>query len=111
MRRIIKAIATYPMNIAGTDRACTAVVTASAGRVIVKVGAEGVFTGMIPDRGIGFALKIDDGAIRATETALGWVLAQLDEPVAHMPETRQFFQRELKNSQGKVVGKVIPAEH
>ncbi|MGB0848353.1 MAG: asparaginase [Thiolinea sp.] len=109
MQRIIRAIAAYPMNIAGTGRACTNVVAASNGRVIVKTGAEGVFTGMIPERGIGFALKIDDGARRAAETALGGLLAKLDEPVANSEVTQPFFRRELKNSRGKVVGKVIPA--
>lgn len=109
MHRVTSAIAEHPMNIAGTDRACTTVVSASAGEVIVKTGAEGVFAGFIPARGIGFALKIDDGASRAAETALGGVLAKLEEPVAQVNATQPFFQRELKNSRGKVVGRVVAA--
>lgn len=112
MRRISNAIAAHPMNIAGTDRACTAVVSAGTGarQVIVKTGAEGVFAGFIPGRGIGFALKIDDGAGRAAETALGGVLAKLNEPVTQAEVTQPFFRRELKNSRGKVVGKVVAAD-
>lgn len=106
MRRILQAIAAHPLNIAGTDRACSRVIAASEGRVIVKTGAEGVYIGIIPKRQIAFALKIDDGATRAAETALGGVLSWLKEPVAKMPELNPIFCRELKNSQGKVVGRV-----
>ncbi len=110
MQRITQAIAAHPMNIAGTERACTAVIDASNGEVIVKTGAEGVFAGFIPARGIGFALKIDDGASRAAETALGGVLAKLAEPVAQVAATQAFFQRELTNSRGKVVGRVVATD-
>ncbi|MEZ5534301.1 MAG: asparaginase [Thiolinea sp.] len=106
MQRILQSIAAHPLNIAGTDRACSRVIAASEGRVIVKTGAEGVFIGVIPDREIAFALKIDDGATRASETALGGVLGWLKEPVAEMPEMQAVFCRELRNSQGKVVGRV-----
>ena len=108
IRRITAAIQAHPMNIAGTDRCCTTVVAASSGRVIVKTGAEGVFAGFIPDRKLSFTLKIDDGAGRAAETALGGLLAALTEPVATAPATQCFFNRSLQNSQGKVVGKITP---
>ena len=106
MQRILQSIAAHPLNIAGTDRACSLVAGASQGRVIVKTGAEGMFVGMIPEREIAFALKIDDGAGRAADTALGGVLSWLKEPVAEMPELNPVFRRELKNSQGKIVGRV-----
>lgn len=106
MQRILQSIAAHPLNIAGTNRACSRVIAASQGRVIVKTGAEGVFIGIIPERQIAFALKIDDGATRASETALGGVLGWLQEPVAAMPELDTVFRRALKNSQGKVVGRV-----
>lgn len=110
IQRITQSIAAHPMNIAGTDRACTAVISASNGEVIVKTGAEGVFAGFIPARGIGFALKVDDGASRAAETALGRILAKLEEPVAQAQPTQAFFRRELKNSRGKIVGRVVAAD-
>ncbi|MEZ5476979.1 MAG: asparaginase [Thiolinea sp.] len=109
MQRLLQAIAAYPMNIAGTGRACTRVISATQGRIIVKTGAEGVFTGVIPERRLGFALKMDDGAGRAAETALGGLLAALQEPVARDVSTRDLFRRQLKNSQAKVVGRVLPA--
>ena len=38
---------------------------AGKGRVAVKTGAEGVFAAIVPEAGLGIALKIDDGAGRA----------------------------------------------
>lgn len=45
--------------------------------LIAKVGAEGVFTAMLPERGIGVALKARDGADRAANAAMARVLVEL----------------------------------
>ena len=43
--RICQAMAKYPEIVGGTGRLCTAVPLATKRRVLVKVGAEGVYTG------------------------------------------------------------------
>ena len=66
-RRILQAMITYPEMVGGTkDRLDTELIRAAGGRLISKIGAEGVYTvGVLPcDRwpmGIGFALKMEDG--------------------------------------------------
>ena len=45
--------------------------------MIVKGGAEGVFMGALPERGIGFALKARDGAERAANAAVTRILVEL----------------------------------
>jgi L-asparaginase II len=55
--------------VAGSGRLDSEVIAATAGRVLVKVGAEGVYAGAVPAAGLGLALKIDDGARRAAEVA------------------------------------------
>ena len=57
----------HPELVAGEGRACTALMRAMDGRVAVKTGAEGVFVAILPDHGLGIALKITDGATRASE--------------------------------------------
>ena len=42
----------------------------------MKSGAEGVYCGALPERGLGFALKIDDGAKRAAEAVAVQLIAQ-----------------------------------
>lgn len=73
-RRVRAAMAACPQCVAGTKRFDTRVMSACQGEVLVKGGAEGVHIAMIPGRGLGIALKVDDGAIRASEQAMGCVL-------------------------------------
>ena len=49
-------------------------ITHTDGKVLVKTGAEAVYGGVVPGMGLGFALKIDDGATRGSEVALGGLL-------------------------------------
>jgi L-asparaginase II len=77
MRRIVKAMTTYPELVSGTGRACAILMRAAQGRVAVKTGAEGVFAAIVPHRQLAIALKIDDGATRASETAMAFLLERL----------------------------------
>ncbi len=45
--------------------------------MILKGGAEGVMMGALPERGIGFALKCEDGNGRGVDEAVAAVLHQL----------------------------------
>jgi L-asparaginase II len=75
-QRIAKAVRNNPFMVAGTGRFDTKVMEAVP-RLFIKVGAEGVFCGAVPDAGIGFALKVDDGAFRGAEVAVAKMLSQL----------------------------------
>jgi L-asparaginase II len=55
--------------VAGKSRADTVVMRALPRQVFMKTGAEGVYCGAFPELGLGFALKIDDGAKRAAAGA------------------------------------------
>jgi L-asparaginase II len=74
--RIVSAMAAHPELVAGTGRACTLLMRQAPG-IAVKTGAEGVYIGILPALGLGFALKIDDGANRASETTLAALLIAL----------------------------------
>lgn len=73
-QRVMGAMAAFPEYVAGTKRFDTRVMSACKGEVLTKGGAEGVHIAMIPSRGLGIALKVDDGTIRASELAMGCVL-------------------------------------
>ena len=74
--RIIGAMTDHPDLVAGTGRPCTALMRQSEG-IAIKTGAEGVFVAALPRLGLGVALKIDDGAPRAAETAIAALLIAL----------------------------------
>ncbi|MBM3554847.1 MAG: asparaginase, partial [Alphaproteobacteria bacterium] len=69
-RRLFTAMTKAPNMVAGTGRACTAILEAGRGRVAVKTGAEGCYAACLPERGLGIALKCVDGAGRAAEVAV-----------------------------------------
>lgn len=76
-KRLFDACMAEPFLVAGTDRADTALMRAAPGKIMVKIGAEGVFCAAIPAIGVGIALKCDDGAARAAEAIVARVLAIL----------------------------------
>ncbi len=71
-----EAMVARPDLVAGEGRACTALMRAMDG-VAVKTGAEGVFVAILPCQGLGVALKVSDGATRASECAVAAILARL----------------------------------
>lgn len=73
---IADAVRANPFMIAGSGKFDTDVMRAVP-RLFVKYGAEAVYCGAIPHAGLGFALKIDDGAGRAAEVAIARVLSGL----------------------------------
>ncbi|MBH0237072.1 asparaginase [Methylobrevis albus] len=75
--RIRAAVAAEPFMVAGTGRFCTRSMELLGTRAFVKTGAEGVFTAALPERGLGIAVKIDDGAARASEVVTADLLAAL----------------------------------
>jgi L-asparaginase II len=77
VERLRAAIAAQPFYLAGTGRFCTDLIQATAGRTLVKTGAEGVYVAILPGQGLGVALKIHDGGSRARPVALGAILRRL----------------------------------
>jgi L-asparaginase II len=112
-RRVVAAMTNYPEMIGGTERLDTMIMELLRGRVICKIGAEGVWlAGILPgekyQRGLGLALKIEDGNDNRARAAVALeILRQLGllddanyETLAeHSPLT-------IKNRRGDIVGEV-----
>ena len=108
--RVCRAMAAEPFMVAGTGRFCTQVIGATSGRALVKTGAEGVYCGALPGLGLGFALKIDDGAGRAAEVLAGRVLRRLGAVEdAEIAALASIFQPPVLNRAGRVVGEARTA--
>ena len=98
--RILRAMIAYPELVAGTGRFGTEVMRAAKGKVAAKVGAEGVYAAMLPDLGLGVALKIDDGGSRAAEIAIAVIL----EKLAVIDPAAGFASAPIINTRGTPVG-------
>ena len=109
-RAITAAMAAHPLMVAGTGRACSALLAAGKGRFVVKGGAEGVYAAAWPEKGLGIALKITDGAGRAAEVAMTHILRRLgaldDEAWQALAATAN---PTLRNWKGTQVGEIRAA--
>ena len=109
-RRIAAAVAAEPFMVAGRGRFCTIVMAAAGPEVLVKTGAGGMFTAALPKLGYGVALKIEDGAGRASETAMAALLSHLgggDERLSAV--LARYLEVPLHNAAGVRIGAIRPA--
>jgi L-asparaginase II len=101
-RQIFSAMTRFPELVAGTGRSCTALMTQNRG-IAVKTGAEGVFIAIMPALGLGAAVKIDDGAGRAAETAIAGLLIAL-EAVPDEGAAQALANAPVLDTRGRTVG-------
>ena len=103
--RIAAAMGSQPFLVGGTERLDSIIIEETRGRVITKVGAEGVHCAVILDEGIGLAIKVEDGNPRAQQPALIHLLQSLGAlPDELPPRLAEIFQRPVRNSRGDIVG-------
>jgi L-asparaginase II len=108
-KRIVHAIQTRPFLIGGSDRFDSVLIEETEGYVIAKVGAEGVHSFAVPARGIGFAIKAEDGAQRAQYPAVIRALQLFDVlPSELPPRLDEFLRRPIRNTRGETVGEIRP---
>jgi L-asparaginase II len=108
MRRLVAAMTAHPELVAGTGRADTILMRAAKGRAATKAGAEAYYAAIVPEAGLGIALKIDDGAGRASETAIAAILDRLGLP-GDDKDARDVLRAPIRNTRGAVVGERRPA--
>ncbi|HMJ08139.1 MAG TPA: asparaginase [Pyrinomonadaceae bacterium] len=109
-RRVVSAMVKFPHLIGGTDRLDTILMKAAPGKMISKVGADGVWLcGVLPNAkyptGLGIALKIEDGDDLLSRPVVAvQILKQLgildDNALLHLSPMP------IKNRRGDIVGKI-----
>jgi L-asparaginase II len=104
MRRLTTAMMRHPEYVSGEGGACTRLMRAMAGRAVVKTGAEGVFAAIIPEQRLGIAVKIEDGAGRASEAVIAALLVRAGVLDADHPEARLLTHGPIRNRRDIVTG-------
>ena len=107
--RLHQAMRLHPELVAGEGRACTELMKACDGKVALKTGAEGFFIAILPERGLGIALKAACGTTRAAEAAIAALLVRLGVLDANHPATLKRINAPIKNWDGLVTGVLKPA--
>lgn len=98
--RLVGAMMAYPELVAGEGRACTNLMRAMGGRVAVKTGAEAVFTAILPDLKRGIAVKIMDGADRASEAVITALLIRVGALDRNHPVVERYLTGPVLNRRG-----------
>ncbi|MEE9387236.1 MAG: asparaginase [Paracoccaceae bacterium] len=107
--RLVQAMVAHPELVAGEGRACTDLMRAMGGRVAVKGGAEGCYVAILPDQGLGVALKIKDGASRGSECAIAAILVSLGALDPNHPAAERWMTVKQRNFAGLETGIIRPA--
>ncbi len=104
---VLESITANPHMIAGQNRLCSDLAKATNGRIIAKVGAEGVYMAIIRDKHLGVALKVEDGSFRAVEVALVHLLKSkslLSD--SEIKKLSKWFELPILNTLQEHVGKI-----
>jgi L-asparaginase II len=105
--RIVDAMVSNPFLVGGTDRFDTVLMEETDGRVLAKIGAEGVHTVAVLDAGIAAAVKVEDGASRAQYPAVLRLLQLLEVLPEELPtRLAPFLQTPIFNTRGVQVGDI-----
>ena len=75
---------------------------AHPGRVVAKVGAEGVYSALLIRESLGVTLKVEDGHSVASALAIAAVLAEL----GLKPQPAALLKKPITNSRGETVGEM-----
>ncbi|MBI3949919.1 MAG: asparaginase [Acidobacteria bacterium] len=117
--RVVRAMIEVPEMVGATrNRFDSDLMRVAKGRLIAKVGAEGVYTvGVLPSEkyplGLGVAAKIEDGDDRRVRAmVVAEALRQLEVlSEDDLAQLASWHQRTLKNHRGDIVGAIRPAFH
>ena len=109
LQRIGKAMANHPKMVNGDGEFCTDLISHTCGRVIGKVGGEGIYCLSLPQKGLGVMVKIVDGNERAVYPVAVHILRQLDlVDDAIIDKLREWNYAPIKDHKGEKIGITLP---
>jgi L-asparaginase II len=110
IERLREAMVAYPVMIGNEGVLDTEIMQVTGGRIVAKLGAEGLLCLAAPERGLGIAIASDDGMPRGLGPAAISTLEQLElaDDRALCP-LRDQFAGAVPSFKGEPVGAVQPA--
>jgi L-asparaginase II len=110
LERLRQAMTAHPILIGGEETLDSDIMALSEGRIVAKLGAEGLLCLAVPERGLGIAIAADDGSSRALGPAAVAVIEQLELAQPAILDTlRERHVETVKTFAGEVVGAMRPA--
>ena len=107
LTKITRAMTEYPYYVAGSSRLDTLLMEVTGGRLVAKLGAEGVYCVGVMEKGIGIALKIEDGSSRAIDTVVIELLKRLKIiSGVEYGRLKQRCKTEIRNHRKETIGEI-----
>ncbi len=107
---VYKSMTSYPEMISGTDGFCSNLIKYSNGKLIGKVGAEGVYCVGIKDKDMAIALKIESGSMTVIPPVIMKTLQELDILSSQeLGDLQKYLEMDCLNDNGSLVGKITTA--
>jgi L-asparaginase II len=103
-RTVIAAMMQHPQLVAGRNRLGTELMLGYPERLLVKVGAEGVYLAVLAGAGLGIALKVEDGDAKAAMVVLVHLLDQLELDPRPSTVAPRFAELPVLNTRDEPVG-------
>jgi L-asparaginase II len=108
--RLRQAMTAHPTLVGGEQALDSDIMALSEGRIVAKLGAEGLLCLAVPERGLGIAIAAEDGASRALGPAAVAVIEQLELAAPATIDTlRERHVETVKTFGGETVGEMCPA--
>lgn len=109
---VLDAMAAHPQMVAGDGHFCTELIRLTKGRVIGKLGADGIYCAAEREGKWALAIKIEDGSIPVIPAVVIRAFRQMNILAEEEHQAlRHFAIREIKNCRGEKVGAVKAAFH
>ncbi|MGE5587610.1 MAG: asparaginase [Clostridia bacterium] len=107
-RRVCRAMRTHPHMVAGRGRLTTDLMQVAGDQLVAKSGAEGVYCVGILERGLGVAVKIEDGSARAAGPLVLEVLGRMGIlDAGHLRALASHHHPRVLNHRGEAVGDIV----
>lgn len=106
-KKIIDSVRHEAFYLSGSDDFTSDFIQKTHGRAIIKNGAEGVFCGVLPEKGWAFAVKAEDGNGRASQAATAFLLHKLGVlSEENLTSLKKYLEPKIKNWKGTEVGSI-----
>jgi len=106
---VFNAMNRYPEMVAGDSMFCTELMKTAKGKLIGKIGSEGVYCLGIKNGSLGICIKIADGNKRAVYSIVVQILKEFGilnhNEIAML---RNWHYGILKNNHGEIIGNILP---
>ena len=109
---VLAAMSEHPSMVSGDGQFCTELMRSTEGRVIGKLGADGIYCTAEREGGWAMAIKIEDGNVAAIPAVVIRAFRQMNILAEGEHQSlRHFAVREILNCHGEKVGETKAAFH